>query len=530
MQLTVNNFLILPEEQLYELTSLNFWNEEEETYEDLSLLSDCGFTKLCELLSCCEKLLRLELCDNNIGSLELARIATLTSTIATCSNLKILDLSNNNLNLLELESWVVLAGHLSKSSSLTTIIFHDNQLGGLEHKQLSAILDNLAKVNLKSLDLAWNELSKDHGLKLFIDKLANYSNLNSLNLSDNELFKDCVQFNRLFYHLQQITSLNLSNNKLGLITGGFNSDVAISHNLEILDIANNELGNSEQIFTFMMQQASTVKKLNLCNNQLCLLVNKLRFSNYKHLEVLNLADNDFSKFTEQNIIELIASLSHFDNLRELDLANTNLSGLPINALYNLFDILINNNQLTSLNLAGNQLGLTTITPKLNVLLKQNKLINLDLSDNLLSCLTESGWQHLFTGLAANDNLKVLNISSNELQTLSTERIITLSQTLKNFYYLEKLDLGDQNFAVTDIHKLQILFTALSELPNLRKLDIRDTVSNCLDKEEGINILSRFIQSTASLKTLKLEINITNDTEQQLKKIFKNKPSVKLKLR
>lgn len=530
MQLTVNNFLILPEEQLYKLTCLNFWDAEEETDEDLSLLSDEEFTKLCELLGYAEQLYRLELFNNNIGNLEPARIAKFASKIAACSNLKILDLSNNNLHLLEQESWVVLAENLAKSGSLETIILHDNQLGSLEHKLLSEILNNLAKINLKNLDLAWNELGNNHALGVFIDKIANYTTLNKLDLSYNNLVEDFFQFNKLFHNLQQITALNLSNNRLGLIAGIFNPDVGISHNLEILDVSNNELGNSEQIFIFMMQQASTAKELNLSNNQLYLLANKLRLSNYKHLEVLKLADNDFSKFNQQNIIDLIASFSRFDNLRELDLDKTNLYDLSTNEFYNLFDSLINNNHLISLSLADNKLGLTTITAKLSELLKQNKLICLDLSDNLLNCLREVDWQHLLIGLAASYNLKILNISSNALETLSTERIITLCQALKNCNHLEKLDVGDQNFSVTDVDKLQILFTALSELPNLKKLDITYTLSGCLDKEECINVLSRFIQTTTSLKTLKLERNISVDTATQLKEIFQNKPWVKLKLR
>ncbi len=404
-----------------------------------------------------EQLYRLELCNNNIGNLEPARIAKLASKIADCSNLKILDLSNNNLHLLEQESWVVLAENLAKSGSLATIILHDNQLGSLDHKLLSAILNNLAKINLKNLDLAWNELGNNHALGVFIDKIVSYTTLNKLDLSYNNLVEDFFQFNRLFHNLQQIKALNLSNNKLGLIAGIFNPDVGISHKLEILDVSNNELGNSEQIFIFMMQQASTAKELNLSNNQLYLLANKLRLSNCKHLEVLKLADNDFSKFNQQNIIDLIASFSRFDNLRELDLDKTNL-----------FDSLINNNHLISVSLADNKLGLTTITAKLSELLKQNKLICLDLSDNLLNCLREVDWQHLLIGLAASYNLKILNISSNALETLSTERIITLCQALKNCNHLEKLDVGDQNFSVTDVDKLQILFTALSELPNLKK--------------------------------------------------------------
>ena len=530
MQLTVNNFLALPKEQLYEITCLNFWDAEEETNEDLSLLSDEDFIKLCERLSCCDKLIRLELCDNNIGGLAQTRIVALTSKIVACDNLKILDLSNNNLHFLELESWVVLSNNLAKSSSLMAIILHDNQLGSLDYGRLSVILDNLAKINLKSLDLARNELGNNHALELLIDKIANYSALNSLDLSYNNLFEDFLQFNRLFYNLHQITALNLSNNKLGLITEIFSSDVSISYKIETLDISNNELGSSEQVFIFMMQQALGAKELNLCNNQLYLLVNKIEFSNFKHLEVLNLADNDFSKFTQQNIIELIASLSCFDRLRELDLAKTNLSDLSTADLHNLFDSLINNCQLISLNLAENKLGLTKITPKLSELLKQNKLINLDLSDNLLSCLADIDWQDLLTGLAASRNLKTLNISSNELQTLSKERIISLSQTLKNCSCLEKLDLGDQNFADTDLEKLQILFTALSELPNLRKLDISDTLSYCLDQEECMNVLSIFMNTTTSLKTLKLERNISRETEQQLNDIIKGKPWVKLKLR
>lgn len=506
MQLSVSDFFNLPDEQREALTSLNFWDQEEGIDEDLSLLNDNDFIRLCELLPS-EQLNRLELCDNNVGNLAISRIEKLATTLAACSNLKILDLSNNNLYLLELASWIILAENLAKSNSLTTIILKNNQLGDLEPQLLKQIFETLAKINISSLNLAWNELGTNNALQLIIKQIANYPKLSNLNLSNNCL--DLV-------------------NTTGLDVVGIG--IGLSNNLEVLNIASNQLGRSEQTFIFLLQQASKAKVLNVADNQLHLLSKQLRFDHYQHLEVLNLADNDFSKITLPNFIALIDSLSYCKNLKELDLANTNLSALSSNDVDNLFDHLINNNSLINLSIAGNNLALSKSIPKLNTLLNQDKLTTLDLSDNLFNNLTELDWQCLLNGLAASYNLRSLNISSNELQLLSTNRIISLSATLKKCYQLENLNLSDQNFSVTDTHKLQILFTVLSELPNLRKLDISYTLSDCLVRAENMDVISQFIQSTTSLTTLKLEENISCESEQQLKEILNNKRSIRLKLK
>ena len=530
MQITVSDFLKIPVQQLHELTDLQFWDNEEELDEDFSLLTEHDFNKLCDLLVDCHQLFRLELCDNNIGNLHLSRILRLANSIASCCKLKILDLSNNNLQALDVEAWTVLLHSLAKAVSLDTLILNSNQLGTLKPEVLDVIFDNLVAAQLTRLDLAWNEMSNNNSLEILINKIAKYPRLISLNLSNNELFKQPQQIIKLFANLNVIKELKLSNNNLGLTTMDVVPEMAITHNLEVLDISNNQLGALPAFFTFITQQAITLKALDLSSNKLYFVGDRLNFDSYKYLEILKLADNDFAML-QQNFIPLIISLGQCNHLKELDLTNTNLHNLSIADLNHLFDMLLNNQNLLVLNLAANKLGLTSSMSKLGNLLKQNKLNKLDISDNLLGHLASDDWQHLITGLACSYNLTALNMASNDLQE-NPESIVSLTQTLQHCLSLQKLNLGDNNFtAVTDYaDTLRGLFARLAALPSLVKLDLSDSLTDYLQTAENIDVLFNFIQTTTSLTTLTLERGISCELEQQIKNTLTNKPYLKIKLR
>jgi len=529
MQITVSNFLKLPEQQLNELKYLQFWDQEEELDEDFSLLTEHDFIKLCDLLTNCQQLSRLELCDNNIGNLHLSRITRLANSISSCCKLKILDLSNNNLQFLDLEAWTMLLHSLSKALTLDTLILNNNQLGTLPAELLDVIFNNLLPNQLARLDLAWNEIGNNHALEIFLNKIVNYAKLISLNLSDNQLFNYPQLIAKLFANLHVIKELKLSNNNLGLINVDLAPEMTVTHNLEIFDISSNQLGTSSQFFAFIMRQAATVKELDLSSNQLYLSGDQLKFNNYQYLEILKLADNDFAQL-QQNFIPLITSLGQCNHLTELDLTNTNLHNLSITDLNHLFDILLNNQHLQVLNLAANKLGLTaSIIPKLGNLLKQNKLTKLDISDNSLGHLASDDWQHLVTGLACSYNLTTLNMASNDLQE-NPEIIVSLTQTLQNCICLQKLNLGDNNFTTVETDALRGFFASLAVLPSLVKLDLSDSLADYLQTAENIDVLFNFIQTTTSLTTLTLERGISCELEQQIKETLTNKPYLKLKLR
>lgn len=528
MQIIVSNFLKLPIQQLHELKYLQFWDNEEELDEDFSLLTEDDFIKLCDLLTNCHELSRLELCDNNIGNLHLSRIIRLANSISSCCKLKVLDLSNNNLQVLDLEAWTMLLRTLAKAASLDTLILNSNQLGTLKPELLDFIFDNILPNLLTRLDLTCNEIGNNNALEIFISKIVKYPKLIKLNLSNNQLFNHPQQIIKLFANIHLVKELKLSNNNLGSIKIDLAPEMIVTHHLEALDISSNQLGTSSEFFSFMMRQATSVKELDLSSNQLYLLGNQLKFNSYKYLEILKLADNDFAML-QQNFIQLIAILEQCNNLKELDLANTNLNSLPIEDLNHLFDMMIDNQNLLILNLAANKLGLTASMPKLRNLLTQNKLTKLDLSDNLLGRLASDDWQYVVMGLACSYNLTTLNIASNDLQE-NPESIVSLTQTLQNCLSLQKLNLGDNNFTDAAAGALPILFAGLAELPKLTKLDLSDSLVDYLQTAENINLFFNFIQTTTSLTTLTLERGISYELEQQINQTLTNKPSLRLKLR
>ncbi|MGI9214653.1 MAG: hypothetical protein ACR2HS_03075, partial [Gammaproteobacteria bacterium] len=282
------------------------------------------------------------------------------------------------------------------------------------------------------------------------------------------------------------------------------------------------------VFNFFMLQARNVKKLSLYDNQLNLLEDNLNFSVCSRLETLILADNDFSLIKSSSFNSLIKYFATSNTLKKLELDNTNLQFLIDEDLNNLFDALIANSNLINLNLAENKLGLTQSIFKLGNLLKQNKLSKINLSENLLGILTPENYEYFINGIADSVNLKVLNISYNDLQKIHVDQLSKLAQALKNCCNLEKLTLGDEDVGNDLSLKLSPLFETLGELPNLTKLNLNYIWTDCLGSEENTVILSRFIQTTTSLKVLELDYGLLK-TEEKIKQILSTKPSIKLKL-
>lgn len=66
------------------------------------------------------------------------------------------------------------------------------------------IFDNLEPAQLTRIYLAWNAMDNDNSLKILVIKIVSYPKFISLNLSNNQLFKDLQQIIKLFANLNLI--------------------------------------------------------------------------------------------------------------------------------------------------------------------------------------------------------------------------------------------------------------------------------------------------------------------------------------
>jgi hypothetical protein len=139
----------------------------------------------------------------------------------------------------------------------------------------------------------------------------------------------------------------------------------------------------------------------------------------------------------------------------------------------------------------------------------------------------NNYQYLLDGLAASSNLKVLNISYNDLQILDLELFSKLAQVLKNCCNLEKLNLGDQDLAIDLNTKLPLLFNTLAKMPNLTKLNVSCGWTGYLGTDS--KTLSNLLQISTSLKRLKLDYGYLDEEQQtKINQLLSAKPSIKLK--
>jgi Leucine-rich repeat (LRR) protein len=205
LNLSVNKFEQLPDEEFSRLISLTDLNFNENLFETFP-------SSICEL-SCMEKLYfaynKLQNVHDNIGNLRHLQtlvlknnhIVDLPNSFRNCNSLKILDISFND---------IVVLPDFVKMNLLEEL--------HCEHNQIERIPDSIS--GLKSLNL----LNASHNkIEWMSPKIKSIKNVVSINLSYNNINHDGFPY-QSFEALIKLTTLNLSHNEIKEIPNGRYND------------------------------------------------------------------------------------------------------------------------------------------------------------------------------------------------------------------------------------------------------------------------------------------------------------------
>ena len=294
-------------------------------------------------------------------------------------------------------------------------------------------LDELKIFSLKRVNLRGNLISTNVTEKI-VALLSDNDDLEELDLSCNNLQESGIRNILRSICISNLTSLNISNNN-------------ITASLE--DIANILIG------------ATKLLELNLSCNKIgadsmdCLL-NTLN-TIFKNLMKLNISGNKIDNGT--TAVTLANALSENTKLKELDLSDNNLHAEEISKIFN----------------------------KLNV----STLIRFNFCCNNI---TDKAADDMATFLSRNKNLKMLDLSHNNLQTSGAIKIFRTTLTKLTIF-----NISCNSIAIEAVDDFSVF------LSNNTKLEVLDLSCNDL-QELGFTNICRVLQGNFTLFSLKISNN------------------------
>ncbi|CAD8076414.1 unnamed protein product [Paramecium sonneborni] len=365
--------------------------------------------------------------------------------------------------------------NLSKSRKLTYFAINYNPT---IYKDLEGTIDFISKLkNLRILKL--NQVSLADG---FVNALKDWfsksgcCNLSTLDMSQNKLQQQWL------YSLCQGISSNSSLRNLMLndcYLGFLNLTplgIAVSQNktLEVLEIAKNQIKNNLDNFL-----TSALENAQICR-----------------LEELNLAENPLDK---QSILDLfIPKILNNMNGKNIKLRYLNLSNCHLQI--DLFKEILQGQQLykdnysfqhiLSLSLSNNQLNDNVGQQLKQIIQSSTKMKELYLQNNLF---TSNGMILIFEGMFANQTIRTINISNNNLDDIWVLKLYDQIQN-KELSNLEFIMLRDNNFTRIGLKKLAQIIQKITNL-------FIDNIWSELDDTDAAIILQQY---TRIGQTYKLE--------------------------
>jgi Ran GTPase-activating protein (RanGAP) involved in mRNA processing and transport len=313
-------------------------------------------------------------------------------------------------------------------------------------------------------------------------------------LTDEEFIRLCD----LLRFCQQLSSLELCENNLGNLSlekiERLANCIGSCRNLQMLDLSGNNLHMLDLgSLTILAKCLSTSINLNtiiLNSNKLGSLGEAKLEVLFGNLNVINLTELSlaWNKLGSNNSLKIINSkVVNYPRIKKLNLSNNKLS----NNYQELVILFANLNQITSLNLSGNNLGV--INEKVNYLFNDHNLEVLDLSNNKLGnslevfnfmmqqsrSIKELDLSCNQLNLVANLNLsgcnflEILKLSDNDFSLMKPENFNNLIRYLATSHTLKELELDNTNLQSLMDYDLNNLFDGLIANSNLVALNINE---------------------------------------------------------
>ena len=476
----------------------------------LEVLHLCNINMTMQVAECLADVIKnntgleqLYLSDNFLKT----RILVILQALKNHSHLKILDLGCNNMTKLVSED---LANIIKNNLGLQQILLCDNDLRSSAFVILQALTEH---VELKILDLRRSSMTREIAIYL-ADTIKNNLGLQQLYLSGNDLGSSAVVILQALIEHVQLQVLDFhGTNMTGQGAKVLADIIKNNSDIQVLDIGDNNLKASAVVILQSLKDKFQLKILNLSKSLTGGVVKDLaEILKYNSgLEQLYLSDNNF----KSSAIIILQALKDSSHLEILDLNNNNMTGkvakdlaiviknnlglkrigLSYNNLKKSASLILraleDNFQLVSLNLNGNYMTSHVSKDLANVINNNLNLQQLCLSDNHL----RSSAVVIIQALAGHLQLKFLDLGGNQMTGAVA---VELANVIKNNSGLKRLHLSDNNF------KSSAIFI-LHALKGNCHLGILDLNNNYMTKEV-VKDLADVIKNNLDLQQLSLSYN------------------------
>jgi Ran GTPase-activating protein (RanGAP) involved in mRNA processing and transport len=364
------------------------------------------------------------------------------------------------------------------------------------------VINNLLldKNRISRLDLTRNNLG-DYGVELLVNSLINSISLVSLNITSNSIsHRGGNIIFKSFIHQQSIIDLNISSiegiNRNRITSLGLKHIVVyLKKNIfiEILNLSGNSI--KSEGFSLLckgLKYNISLQNLDISNNDIHEkgIKKGIQFLNdskiYTKLQILNLSNNPI---LNGGIIEITNNLRYFPNLKSINIAFCGIEFKGFNYLLRTVQYI---KRIEYLNVSGNKLKdkeFSSIKPYFSSFnIRYLNMAKCSLCDINAYALGEC--------LAANETLKTVNISDNEIT----------DKGFKSFINLFKANISIENFDcsnnfITDISGKEFV-NILKNNISLKYINLYD---NQLHDETG-NLIIEILEVNKCLVHINLNFN------------------------
>ena len=419
------------------LTNLNYHNLIKLDLSNIGISSINTMKKLCNIFQRYSNTLKiLSLAHNEIDDKN-AKI--LFSGLKNNNVIEILNLSFNEIGEEGLEN-----NFLNANTSLHTLSFQHNLLGPIGTKYLFDYLIDNKYMNIKSLDIGYNGITKE-GVEYISKYIKNNENIITFNIEGNYLCNEGIKI--ICESVSQkkgknyISYLDFQNNNITKKGCSCISNMLLeSPFINGILLKNNSLENDgvNKIISTICNENSNLISLDLSDTKIdekALKIISEKINNNIVLQNLNLSYNNF-KIAGNYINNLLTKES---NMKYLDLSFCNIN----NQFNIIFQGLSENKNLKLINLSGNNIPMKkeTLNELGKVLINNINLRNLYLNE----CnIDDIGMNYINTNLENNHSLLTLSLNHNFITKKSItglENAINKSKIIKNIYLYENKELN-----------------------------------------------------------------------------------------
>ena len=445
---------------------------------------------------------KLGLSNNGLNDDGVIKIA---ESLCKHTKLKWIYLQNNNITEKSAEA---LSSVTSNNKGLEALHLGYNQLK-LGATKLATALKTIS--SLKVLDLNNNNILEETADELSAAIRAN-DLLEKLYLSGNHLGSSTVMIVNALKEISSLKVLNLNNNNIPEEAADeLATAIRANNSLEELWLGGNRLGSSTVLIVNALKEISTLKVLDLndnmnTRNELAPTVACVLTKN-KFMQNLGLRNNGLN---DDGVKIISESLCQHTKLIAMDFQKNNLTK---ESSESLSLIISNNNKLAALSLSNNQLQVGAI--KIATALKSiSSLKKLGLLNNNIP---EEAAGELSAAIIANNSLEELWLGGNHLGSST----IMIVNALKEITTLEELSLGNNG------NRSKELAPAIASMIKRNKLIKNLSLSDSGLNDDGVTKIAESLCEHTKLRCIALQKNnITKKSAEALSSVVSNNNGLK----